>query len=173
MHAQQMAATQEPERAPQRAPAPAMSCSSGDSQAMLAHATGDAADSPAAAEPAVRDQGLQVAALATSDPGSVVASLCGAMHKPAMAALLCGQPAKGVPDAIEVMGIGQHKSGGDPSRWRDVQPAGGPVEAQVGCLTSAVLQSRLLERSLLTPNIMVVNSELVTTACQTLRCEYG
>ncbi len=137
MRAQPLAANQEP----QQAPTPAMSRSSGDSQAMLAHVNGDAADSPAAAEPASEDQGLQVAAPVMSEPRTSAAGPCGAMHTPAMAALLCGQPAKGVPDAIDVMGIGQHKPGGEPGQWRGVQLAGGPVEAQVGLPTSVILQS--------------------------------
>ena len=138
MQAQPAAGGQEP----QEPPAPAISSTSGDSRAMLTHANRDAADSPSAAAQAAGDQGLQMVAPnpamvvpAASDPGTVPASPCGAMHTPAMTALLCGEPTKGVPDAIDVMGIRQHKLGADPSRWRDVQPAGGPVEAQVGLPT--------------------------------------
>ena len=123
---------------PQRIPAPDMSCSSGDSQAMLTRASGDVADSVPAREMAAGDDSLPLVAPVVSNPPETVgASACGAMHKPAMTALLGGgQPEKGgVPEAIDVMGIGRHKLGADPSRWRDVQPAGGPVEAQVWMMT--------------------------------------
>ena len=56
------------------------------------------------------------------------------MHSPAMTALLGEQPEKGAPDALDVLGIGQHKSAKGPGGWHDdawhAPAAAGAMEAQ-------------------------------------------
>ncbi len=143
---------------PQQTPAlPALSCSSGDRQAMTTKA--DAASSPpvsvrsgderqddpqthsmlaangAAAAPRPSSRVPDATAMtAAGGAAAVRKSQCGAMHSPAMTALLGEQPDKGAPDALVVLGIGQHTSGKGPGGWHDVHgmhPAAGAMEAQV------------------------------------------
>ena len=143
-------------REPQQAlVAPALSCSSGDSQAMTTDAnaanspavsaltSGERPDvprmsSPLALDGAGAESGRGAAphaadAAMAADRSAVAKSPCRAMHTTAMTALLGDQPAKGAPDALDVLGIGQHKFSDGPGRWDNVHnehPAAGQIEAQ-------------------------------------------
>ena len=154
------AAANEPE--PQQLPArPALSCSSGDSQAMTTKA--NAASSPpfpvstsderqprdlvatdSAATPPRPSSHVPDATVMTAAGGAaaVTKSPCRAMHSPAMTALLGQQPEKGAPDALDILGIGQPTSGKGPGGWHDAHhmhaAAAGALEAQAckpQCLT--------------------------------------
>ena len=144
---------------PQQPPAiPALSCSSGDSQAMTNRA--DAASSPpvsvrtsderedvpathslvatdgAAAGSGASGHMLETSANVAADRAAAAAaakSPCRAMHTPAMTALLGEQPEKGASDVLDVLGIGQHKSAKGAGAWHDVHgvaPPAGAMEAQ-------------------------------------------
>ncbi len=127
---------------PQQTPAlPALSCSSGDSQAMTTKA--DASSPPGSVRTGEEQQdGMNTTSVVAADgaatahrpsdhtpeiygtaaAGAATAftkSPCGAMHSPAMTALLGEQPEKGAPDALHILGLGQHTSGKGPGGWHD------------------------------------------------------